>query len=244
MNNSEYREIEKRLAEIKLAKLQFEDRMHHLQMSMVTSVARQILPGGYWSKNRHPIDDHTAHGVNLTFDDGPEPDTTPHLIEILAREGVKATFFFLGENARRYPNLVAEVHKAGHTVANHSMSHPFLPFHTTSRIEAEIDGTNRILQNITGETPTLFRPPYGVMDARGARILAERRMSAVYWNNVAADWMPIGAEAVVERILRRLPADKLIVLHEEWSIAGQCLQATSAIISRVKAMGLKFEAIR
>lgn len=244
MDNDELKALEKRLAEIKLAKLAFEDRMHHLQMSMLTSVARQILPGGYWSKNLRHHDDHTAHGVNITFDDGPEPATTSRLIEILAAEGVKASFFFLGQNARRHPHLVQAVHKAGHTVANHSMSHPFLPLKSVSEIEAEIDETNAILRDITGETPTLFRPPYGIMDSRLTNILAERRMSTVYWNNVANDWMPIGAEAVVERILRRLPQDRLIVLHEEWSIAGQCLAATSEILKRTKAMGLKFEAIR
>lgn len=238
----EYREIEQRLAEIRLAKLTFEDRMHHLNMSLVTSVARQLLPGGYWSKNLR-LSDNTTHGINLTYDDGPEPATTERLIEIFDANDIKATFFFLGKNARRYPELVHLAHRNGHTVANHSTNHPFLPFRSISEIEAEIDTTNLIIKEITGVSPTLFRPPFGVMDNRVAEILAERRMSAVYWNNVARDWMPIGSHTVVERIMRRLPQDKLVVLHEEWSVANQCVQATKEIIKRAADMGLGFEAI-
>lgn len=216
--------------------------VHNVSIHLLTALARPVLPGGYWQANARTGDDNKT--LNLTYDDGPNPATTGGLLELLDREGIKATFFFIGENIQRHPELVEEVFKNGHTVGNHSLSHPFMPTLSRARMTVEIDETNRLIEEITGHKPTLFRPPYGIIDGRGAQILAERRMTAVYWGAVTQDWRNIGEKAVVEHIIKRLPVAPLIVMHEGDEIADQCLKATATIIARVKQMGYKFGAIK
>jgi len=182
--------------------------------------------------------------VNLTYDDGPNPLTTPGLVKLLDEEGIKATFFFIGQNIEKYPELVELVFKSGHTVANHSYSHPFMPGLSRARMAAEIDKTNALIEAITGHKTHLFRPPYGIIDGRGAKLLEERRMSPVYWGAVTEDWRNIGADAVVKHIMKRLPTAQLIVMHEGHDIADQCLSATGTIIGRVKDAGYHFAAIK
>lgn len=222
----------------------FQNRMHGINMSLLTALARPILPAGYWSKNKsgRPGDGHESRPINLTFDDGPDPQTTRELLVVLADENVKATFFFIGENIRRYPDLVEAAHKAGHTIANHSMSHPFLPSLNLRKLEKEIDETNDLITSITNSPVKLFRPPFGLLDNRGARVLNERRMTAVYWGAMADDYRAIGEAAVVSRIMSKIPGNELVVLHEGHH-AVQCVNSTREIIRRSKELGHTFEAI-
>ena len=217
-------------------------RLNSLHMHLLTALAKPLLPGGYWAKSgAHPTTNRT---VNLTYDDGPNPETTPALVKLLDEEGIKATFFFIGSHIEKYPELVEMVFKSGHTVANHSYSHPFMPGLSRARMAAEIDRTNDLIEGITGEKAHLFRPPYGIIDGRGAKLLESRRMSPVYWGAVTEDWRNIGADAVVDHIMKRLPTAQLIVMHEGHDIAEQCLSASATIIGRVKDLGYHFAAIK
>lgn len=224
----------------------FEHRIHNIKFGLLTSIAKQFLPGGYWSKNRHHSENTPGakHPVlHLTFDDGPSPGTTQPLLDLLAQEDVKATFFFVGENVRRYPELVEAVAKAGHHIGNHSLNHPFLPRLSLSEMEKQIDTTNDEIESIIGAKPKLFRPPYGLIDSRGARLLSERHMSTVYWGAVADDWQPLGAPVVVKRIMRQLPKEELIVLHEGVDIASQNLDACRQVIHLTRDLGYRIEPI-
>jgi peptidoglycan/xylan/chitin deacetylase (PgdA/CDA1 family) len=216
--------------------------IHALSINFLTALAKPVLPAGYWATNARAGD----HGktLNLTYDDGPNPATTRQLLELLDQEGIKATFFFIGNNIQKHPELVEQVFKGGHTVGNHSLSHPFMPALSRAKMALEIDQTNRLIEEIIGEKPTLFRPPYGLIDIRGAKLLEERRMSAVYWGAVTQDWRNIGHDAVVDHIIRRLPTARLIVMHEGHDIADQCLKATATIVKRVKHLGYEFAAIK
>ena len=98
------------------------------------------------------------------------------------------------------------------------------------------------LTSITGTPPHLFRPPYGLLDHRGARCLNDNGMQPVYWSLVTEDWLPIGAKRVVARVQRRLHNDALIVLHEKW-FPRQTLQATKEVIKLGKAAGYQFSAL-
>lgn len=224
----------------------FEHRIHKIKFGLLTSIAKQFLPGGYWSKNRHHSENAPGakHPVlHLTFDDGPSPGTTQPLLDLLAQEGVKATFFFVGENVRRYPQLVEAVARAGHHIGNHSLNHPFFPRLSLSEMEKQIDTTNDEIESITGAKPKLFRPPYGLIDNRGARLLSERHMSPVYWGAVADDWQPLGAPVVVKRIMRQLPKEELIVLHEGVDIASQNLEACRQVIHLTRDLGYRIDPI-
>lgn len=131
----------------------------------------------------------------------------------------------------------------GHTVGNHSFHHNFMPAMATKMIEIEIEQTNSLIEQISGKRPKLFRPPYGMIDQRGAAFLKEVDMTIVYWNCVPEDWQGIGTERVVERVCKKLAGGTLIVLHEANHIAKQTIDATREIVLRAKAQGYIFKAL-
>ncbi len=231
----------KRREELKQDPRDFEHRMHHAKMGLLTFFGKSLLPEGYWtSRGLGTAGDINHRVMHLTFDDGPHPDCTPELLDMLKEMDCTATFFFIGEHARRYPKLVEDVYRAGHTIGNHSLSHSFLPLLTRPQLEYEIDQSNQILEVITGEKPKLFRPPFGIIDKRGADMLKQRQMKAVYWGAVADDWQEVGTEVVVKRIMRQVGGHELIVLHEGHSLGHQNVNAARQLIERLRQMGFDF----
>ncbi len=162
---------------------------------------------------------------------------------MLGEAGVKATFFLIGANAARYPHLVQEICRQGHYIGNHSFNHPFLPGLSIARLEQEIDSTNQQIAQVTGCLPTIFRPPYGILDARAAECLREREMQPVYWGAVPSDWERPGAARVVARVLKRLSAGSLVVMHERSSLATQTILAAKEIICKGGELGHRFVGI-
>lgn len=131
--------------------------------------------------------------VTLTFDDGPYPDTTPDVLRVLDRFGVKATFFFVGRNFRgdrarveATKKVARRVIDSGHLVGGHGQMHVALPFVTRTRALAEIDDGQDAIERATGKRPALFRPPYGQLDAFSEEALRTRGLELVLWS-VAAD---------------------------------------------------------
>ncbi|HEY9756624.1 MAG TPA: polysaccharide deacetylase family protein [Oculatellaceae cyanobacterium] len=220
------------------------DHVSLFRMSCLTSLGKSMLPPGFWG-------DASSNGANngtassgtlyLTFDDGPNPNTTPGLLEILKEENVPATFFLIGQQIARHKELAVQMVQNGHQVGNHSYQHEFMPGMPLKRIQEEVDSTNSLLDEITNNSaPKLFRPPYGILDNRTAQYLKQAGMSIVYWTIVPEDWQRVGAARIVERVTKNLSAGSVIVLHEGSSIAEQTLTATREIIKRAKDRGYEF----
>lgn len=123
----------------------------------------------------------------LTFDDGPSPFTTPHLLEQLEQNGIKATFFLLGSNAARYPRIVELIKNGGHEIGNHSWSHANLKHLNVEKQKEEICRTDEVLRS-QGVTPLYLRPPYGSFDGRTVRIAEELGLSLILWSLDSHDW--------------------------------------------------------
>jgi len=210
-------------------------------MDRITALARKNLPDGFWGDQALPEGGYKQ--VYLTFDDGPDPHTTPWLLELLEEAGVKATFFLIGSHVARHEHLVEKIHRGGHTIGNHSFNHYLMPVLTVAAAESEIDRTNRLISDITGSAPKIFRPPYGVIDQRGADCLRERDMKPVYWGAVPEDWSAPGADRVVNRVLKRLSPGTLVVLHEHRLLRNQTLQAAKQIICKGKELGYDFATV-
>ena len=139
-------------------------------MGCLTSIGRTILPSGFWGESRDTASSG-APKLYLTFDDGPNPDTTPHLIKLLAEEKVPATFFLIGAQIQRHLQLGKDIVEAGHAVGNHSFQHEFMPGMPLKRVMEEIHQTNDLLREISkNREPKLFRPPYGIADKRAAGV--------------------------------------------------------------------------
>jgi peptidoglycan-N-acetylglucosamine deacetylase len=156
----------------------------------------------------------------LTFDDGPNATWTPRLLEALANHDVRATFFLLGGRAQAEPELVRRIAVGGHTIGNHSWSHPNLARTGTSRVREELSKTKTTLEQITGNAVKFFRPPYGARRPAVFRIARAMGLEPVLWNAMTSDWSERSAARIVDDLTKKI--DRLqkrgraanIVLHD------------------------------
>lgn len=153
--------------------------------------------------------------VALTFDDGPDPQRTPAVLDLLARQGVRATFFVVGARAEAHPELVRRMATEGHVVGNHSYTHSWrFPLRSLDRTMEELCRTGEVLHRITGRQPRLFRPPFGVTNPTIARAVRRLGLDPVGWSIRSLDTMGQSPERVAARILRRLHPGAVILLHD------------------------------
>ncbi len=153
--------------------------------------------------------------VALTFDDGPDPQRTPAVLDLLARQGVRATFFVVGARAEAHPELVRRMAAEGHVVGNHSYTHSWrFPLRSLGRTVEELRRTGEVLHRITGLRPRLFRPPFGVTNPTIARAVRRLGLDPVGWSIRSLDTMGQSPERVAARILRRLHPGAVILLHD------------------------------
>jgi peptidoglycan/xylan/chitin deacetylase (PgdA/CDA1 family) len=154
------------------------------------------------------------NSIALTFDDGPNPSLTPSLLKLLDRHGVKATFFLIGKWVAATPQLVKEISAAGHTVGNHTDTHPALTFCSTSRICAELNRCDDYIEAATGQRSQWMRPPYGFRSPQLASVVRKRSgRGLVMWSAMARDWKPQAAETIIER-LHRVRGGDIVLLHD------------------------------
>jgi peptidoglycan/xylan/chitin deacetylase (PgdA/CDA1 family) len=156
--------------------------------------------------------------VGLTYDDGPSVSTTTELLEALSASGLRATMFNQGNNAQAHPDLVREQQDAGMWVGNHTFTHPHLPEISEASVLQEIADTQRVLTNITGQAPTLFRPPYGETSDRVRRTASELDLLEVLWTVDSRDWADASATEIVAAAATLKPGG-IIVMHE-WAEAS------------------------
>jgi len=156
----------------------------------------------------------------LTFDDGPNPAVTPHLLEVLARANVRATFFLIGGFVRLCPGLVRKIAAAGHLIGNHTMTHPWLAWQSERRIREELGGASAAIEDVLGEPVRYFRAPHGARRPAVLRVAREMGMMPVQWNIICQDWRPIGVEGIFGRATRGVERNRRrgfatnVVLHD------------------------------
>jgi len=152
--------------------------------------------------------------VALTFDDGPWPASTPILLDLLARHNLQATFFVVGRQAEKYPELIAAILAQGHTIGNHSLRHDsLLMLRRPKTLQEDIHATQEILQK-SGVTPCVFRPPAGITNPRLKRVLALENLLAVNYSCRAMDGGNRNIDNLAEKILERLRPGDIIMLHD------------------------------
>jgi len=155
-----------------------------------------------------------TEGIALTFDDGPTPESTPILLDLLARYQLPATFFVVGQKAEQYPELIRAIVAAGHTIGNHSLAHDyFLMLRSLQTIRRDIRATQEILKQI-GVLPLVFRPPTGITGPRLGQVLAEQNLLAVTYSCRAYDRGNRNVSNLAGKILRRLRPGCIIMLHD------------------------------
>ena len=176
--------------------------------------------------------------VWLTIDDGPTADTHA-LLDVLDRYGARATFFVKGVLAERFPDAVREILRRGHTVANHSQTHPSATFwcSTPRRVAEEIDRCNHALETATGARPRWFRAPVGTKNPAVHPALEKRGMRLIGWTARAFDTVVDDPEAVLARILPDVAPGAIILLHEG---RPHSLRVIERVVAALKERGYGF----
>jgi peptidoglycan/xylan/chitin deacetylase (PgdA/CDA1 family) len=177
--------------------------------------------------------------VWLTIDDGPDPEDTPRLLELLAAHRARATFFVIGENAVTHPGLVRAIAAAGHEVGHHTHTHPLGTFWCASpaRVGRELDAGLEALR-LAGVRPTRFRPPAGIKNLWLAPALSARGLTCVGWSARGLERRRGDVEAVAARATRGLAPGAILLLHEGPRVpAAIRVQAIGRVLARLHELG-------
>ncbi len=181
----------------------------------------------------------------LTFDDGPNAAMTPQLLNLLDRYEARATFFLIGKHVRTCPDLAREVAARGHSVGNHTETHPSLLWLSGQRIVQELTRCQDAIEQATGQRPTLMRPPYGERGPQLKRAVKRAGLNCVaMWSLTCFDWNPQPDEKLIRR-LRRAKGGDIILLHDGDHIVigadrSHVLTALEFWLPRWKDSGLEF----
>lgn len=165
--------------------------------------------------------------VALTFDDGPHPDRTPRILDVLALHGALATFFVLGSEAVRYPALVRRIDQGGHQVANHGYEHTSARQHPAEFLAANALRCQAILEQQVGHAlPREFRPPYGDITARSYLAVRQLGFRLAFWSLDSRDSFTSNGEAVVSTIINaRLGGGSVVLMHDDYAHTAAALPA-------------------
>ncbi|WP_051286919.1 polysaccharide deacetylase family protein [Paenibacillus taiwanensis] len=189
-----------------------------------------------------PLSDEGCRYVCLTLDDGPDPQYTPIILDILKEYGAKVTFFSLGRNAVNYPELVQRAYEEGHEIANHTYSHPELPTITIEQVQAEIRQTEELLSSITGQHTALFRPPYGKYNDEVLNAVEEMGYTVILWSDPLEmmDWELPGSDVLVKTALDHVENGSIMLLHDAGGERGQTVEAIRQLLPLLMARGYQF----
>jgi peptidoglycan-N-acetylglucosamine deacetylase len=175
--------------------------------------------------------------IALTFDDGPDPLFSPKVCDILARYSVAATFFCIGLNSRAYPGLIESITEQGHTLGNHTWSHPLLPDLSVKELAQQLESTNETIARITNQAPKLFRPPYGAWNPTVLRQLADWQMTSVTWDVDPMDWSQPGADEIEKLVVDQAKPGSIVLLHDSGGDREQTVAALPGIVESLLADG-------
>jgi peptidoglycan-N-acetylglucosamine deacetylase len=196
---------------------------------------------------RFPGRERIESGVAITFDDGPDPDATPAVLDALDVAGAKATFFMVGEQAVEHRALAREVADRGHEVGLHGYEHVE---HDSlgSRVKDDLARGLGTLEVATGRRPRLFRPPYGRFSEDSYAACEALRLEPVYWSAWGGDWEPVPAERIAEVAARDLAGGCVLLLHDSARYAYRAsalptAEALPALAAAAAERGLPFEMI-
>lgn len=191
--------------------------------------------------------------VALTFDDGPDPIKTREIMQILDRQEVPATFFFMGSQALAHPEVVKEVYNKGYEIGNHTYTHSYRVHETKERLAVELDVTNKIISNITGEPTLLYRPPF-LLDIGSDPIPDQQASSEKLFWAVNDGYLPIGADIdsldwkaetsqeIIDNVLNNLESGHIVLLHDG-GLGLHTTQALEPLIEELKARDYRFGSV-
>lgn len=185
----------------------------HLMLTIAGLIPRSTLLGP--NVTRLPDDAALRGEVAITIDDGPDPDVTPQVLDILDRHEAKATFFCIGRRAEKFPELCREIVRRGHVIENHSLSHQwFFSLRGSRGIHREVHEAQKVLSEISGQTPRFFRPTAGLRNASLQPVLAHCGLRLCSWSKRGFDTRNGEADAVFASLTHGLKGGDILLLHD------------------------------
>lgn len=178
--------------------------------------------------------------VALTFDDGPDPAYTPRILAILKKSGVRATFFVVGENVDRYPDLARRELAEGHMLGNHTFSHPNLTQVPIDQARSEISNCEFAIRRNTGNAPKLFRPPKGFLSVKTIQLISQMNYQPVIWSLAVEHSDAPTPAAMASRVFAKIQPGMIILAHDGRLNRENTVRALPYIISGLKARGYRF----
>ena len=173
----------------------------------------------------------------ITFDDGPDSEYTPAILSILKRERIPATFFIIGEKINGNESILREMDANGHLIGNHSWSHSvWFDFYQALKMKEELIRTAKAISDISGRSPLLFRPPFGVINPTLSKTLKGLAYHVIGWNIRSYDTVHHDPEKTVTRILKKLTPGSIILLHDHLADSPQLLKS---LINRLRLQGFR-----
>jgi peptidoglycan/xylan/chitin deacetylase (PgdA/CDA1 family) len=209
---------------------------------------QSMAPTGKWYGQTFTGLARGTRQIALTYDDGPNDPHTLRLLEVLAKHGVKATFFTIGRYVQQHPEIAREIVQAGHAIGNHTFTHPLLTFKSETEIRHELGQCRSALQDAIGEPSNLFRPPFGGRRPAVLRVARELRLIPVMWNVTGYDWNAPPAAVIERKVARQIHGGDVILLHDGGhkqmgADRSQTVIATDHLIARQKSEGYDFVTI-
>lgn len=204
----------------------------------ITAYGSSQIQANYFLKS---INKGRTKAIALTFDDGPDPESTPRILDILLENNLKATFFVIGRKAEQHPDLLRRIVEEGHVIGNHSYSHHYLiGLFSRKKLRADIAHCNEVIRDITGRMPVFFRPPFGVTNPRYAAVLKDMQMSSIGWSLRSMDTRAKNKYQIIQKIISVLKPKDIVLLHDHLPLTADSL---ADIVGHCREMGIKIEAL-
>jgi peptidoglycan-N-acetylglucosamine deacetylase len=189
--------------------------------------------------------------VALTYDDGPNDPYTGQLVDVLARHHVRATFFVIGRFVKEKPHIVRALHRAGHLIGCHTMTHPKLMYMGQKRIHAEIADATAVIEDTIGDRVRFFRPPFGARNPALFHVATQLRLTPVLWNVTSWDWNAKSAAEIEMRLQRGIAHNQRrqrgsnVRMHDGGHLSmgsdrRRTLTATANLLAMASSGGLRF----
>lgn len=188
----------------------------------------------YVSVSSVDVMENAAPKIAITFDDGPDGRYTGQLLDGLKKRDVKATFFVTGEKAEEFPEIIKRMSEEGHLVGNHTYSHMQLSEGREAQFKQELQRTNEVLKELTGEQPAFVRPPFGTWEKK---FEDELNMFPVLWTIDPLDWCSSNADCVARKVIAKAKENDIILMHDQYKSS---VTAAFQIVDALQKEGYEF----
>ena len=209
---------------------------------------QSMAPTGEWYGKTFTGTTTGSSQIALTYDDGPNDPHTPRLLDVLSKHNINATFFLIGRYVRQRPEIARQIVRAGHTVGNHTFTHPLLTFKSETEIRQQLSDCRAALEDAIGAHSNLFRPPFGGRRPAVLRLARELGLQPVMWSVTGYDWSAPPAAVIERKVAKQIRGGDVILLHDGGhnqmgADRSQTVIATDHLIVRQKSQGYDFVTI-